>query len=81
MDRISTNVNRTLGFLKGSIGAEGAAVRAAACRALVRPRVECASTVWGPFTRACINKIEVVQGGPCAGSAAAVPRVPVCLTP
>ena len=63
IDRISTNANGALGFLKRNIKTKNTAVRAAACQTLVRPRVEYASTVWSPFAQAYIGGIEVVQRG------------------
>ena len=61
INRISTNANRTLGFLKRNIETKNTAIRAAAYQTLVRPQVEYASTVWSPFTQIYINKIEMVQ--------------------
>ena len=61
INRISTNANRTLGFLKRNIKTKNTAIRTAAYQTLVRPQVEYASTVWSPFTQTYINKIEMVQ--------------------
>ena len=61
INRISTNANRTLGFLKRNIKTKNTAIRTAAYQTLVRPQVEYASTVWSPFTQPYINKIEMVQ--------------------
>ena len=75
-NRISTNANRTLGFLKRNIKTKNTAIRTSAYQTLVRPQVEYASTVWSPFTHIYINKIEMVQGL-CAGSTATIPHMPV----
>ena len=61
INRISTNANRTLGFLKRNIKTKNTAIHTAAYQTLVRPQVEYASTVWSPFTQTYINKIEMVQ--------------------
>ena len=37
------------------------AIRTAAYQALVRPKVENASTLWNPFAQTYINKIEMFQ--------------------
>ena len=61
INRISTNANRTLGFLKRNIKTKNTAIRTSAYQTLVRPQVQYASTVWSPFTQTYINKIEMVQ--------------------
>ena len=61
INRISTNANRTLGFLKRNFETKNTAIRTAAYQTLVRLQVEYPSTVWSPFTRTNINKIEMVQ--------------------
>ena len=61
INRISTNANRTLGFLKRNIKTKNTAICTAAYQTLVRPQVKYASKVWSPFTQTYINKIEMVQ--------------------
>ena len=61
LNRISTNANRALGFLKRNIKTKNTAIRTAAYQTLVRPQVEYASTIWSHFTQTYINKIEMVQ--------------------
>ena len=61
INRISTNANRTLGFLKRNIKTKNTTIRTAAYQTLVRPQIEYTSTVWSPFTQTYINKIEMVQ--------------------
>ena len=61
INRISTNANRTLGFLKRNIKTKNTAIRTAVYQTLVHSPVEYASTVWSPFTQTYINKIEMVQ--------------------
>ena len=58
INRISTNANTTLGFLKRNIKTKNTAARTATYQTLVRPQVEYASTVWSPFTQTYINKTE-----------------------
>ena len=57
INRISANVNRTLGFFKRNMKIK----HTAAYTTLVRSQVEYASSVWSPYTRVSINKIEMVQ--------------------
>ena len=61
INRISTNANRTLGFLKRNNRTKNTAICTAAYQTLVRPQVEYASTIWSPFTQTYVNKIELVQ--------------------
>ena len=49
INRISTNANRTLGFLKRNIKTKNTAIRTAAYQTLARPQVEYASTSMEPF--------------------------------
>ena len=61
INRISTNANRTLGFLKRNMKTKNTAICTAAYQTLVHPQVEYSSTVWSPSTQTYINKIEMVQ--------------------
>ena len=61
INRISTNANRTLCFLKRNIKTKNTAICTAAYQTLVHPQVKYASTVWSPLTQTYINKTEMVQ--------------------
>jgi hypothetical protein len=57
----SSKANSTLGLLRRILGECGAAVKSRAYTSLVRPQLEYASTVWNPYTKRNINKVEMVQ--------------------
>ena len=57
----TSNANRTLGFLKRNIRVKNPCVREAAYQTLLRPQVEYASTIWSPYTKQGISKVEMVQ--------------------
>ena len=61
INRISSNANKTLAFLKRNLRTKKPDVREAAHKSLIRPQVEYASTVWSPYTKKGIKKIEMVQ--------------------
>lgn len=61
INRITTNANKTLGFLKRNILTKNEKVRELAYKTLVRPQVEYASSIWSPHTKTQINKVEMVQ--------------------
>ncbi len=61
INRITNSANRTLGFLKRNITTKNEKVRELAYKTLIRPQVEYASTVWSPYTKQNINKVEMVQ--------------------
>ena len=61
INRITSNVNRTLGFLKRNTRFKTPGVREAAYQTLLRPRVEYASTIRSPYTKQGISKVEMVQ--------------------
>jgi hypothetical protein len=61
IDRITNNANKSLGFIKRNITTHNKKVRELAYKSLVRPQVEYASTVWSPWTKTAINKVERVQ--------------------
>ena len=48
-------------FLKRNLRTKNPDVREAAYKSLIRPQVEYASTVWSPYTKKGIKKIEKVQ--------------------
>ena len=61
ISRITTNANKTLGFLKRNITTKNENVKELAYKSLVRPQVEYASSVWSPYTKTGIHKVEKVQ--------------------
>ena len=61
INRITTNSNRTLGFLKRNIRIKHEKVRSLAYKTLVRPQLEYASSVWSPHTQVNTHKLEMVQ--------------------
>ena len=77
INRISTNANRTLGFLKRNIKTKNTAIGTAAYQTLVCPEVEYTATVWSPFNHTYINRLKWSKEGPCAGSTATIPHMPV----
>ena len=61
VNRITANASKSLGFLKRNIKTKHPGIREAAYKATVRPQVEYASSVWSPYTKKDINKVEMVQ--------------------
>ena len=53
--------NRTLGFLRRNLKIGSKSIKERTYKALVRPVLEYASTVWDPYTEENIKKIESVQ--------------------
>ena len=61
MSQITSQANRTLGFVKRNVRTKNQSVKESVYRTLVRPQAEYASTVWNPYTKQKIQKIEMVQ--------------------
>ena len=61
IQRISCTANRTLGFVKRNIRTKNKEIRETAYKALVRPQVEYASSIWSRYTQKNIDKLEMVQ--------------------
>ena len=61
INRTTANASKSLGHLKRNILTKNPAIREAAYKTIVRPQVEYASSVWSPYTKKDINKIEMVQ--------------------
>ena len=61
ISRITTNANRTLGFIKRNVTCKHEKVKSTAYNALVRPQLEYSSSVWSPHTQTNIHKLEMVQ--------------------
>ena len=61
IQRISSNANKSLGYIKRSIRPTHPGIREAAYKTLVRPQFEYGSTVSSPYTQSNIHKVEMVQ--------------------
>ena len=61
MNRITSNANKSLGFIKRNIKTKHKGVREAAYKTIVSPQLEYASTTWSPYTQNQSQKIEMVQ--------------------
>ena len=61
IQNITTSASRSLGFLKGSIRSKNPELREMAYKTLVRPLVEYSSSVWSPYTKSKITRLEMVQ--------------------
>lgn len=60
-DTITSKANSTLGLLKRILGECTSEVKSRAYTCLIRPQLEYSSSVWNPYTKRNINKIEMVQ--------------------
>jgi myo-inositol-hexaphosphate 3-phosphohydrolase len=58
---ITNKANRTLGFLRRNLQINHPQLKTTAYNSLVRPSVEYATTVWDPYTKGNIRKVEMVQ--------------------
>jgi len=61
IDNTYSKANRTLGFLRRNLRVCSSKTKELAYKALVRPVVEYASSVWDPHTNRDISKIEKIQ--------------------
>ena len=61
ISRITSNANRSLGFIKRNVITKNEKVKELAYKSLVRPQVEYASTIWSPYTKTNIDKVEMIQ--------------------
>ena len=61
INNITAKTNKTLGFLRRNLKIPSIRIKEQAYQTLVRQLVEYASTVWNPYTKTEINKIEAVQ--------------------
>jgi hypothetical protein len=61
INNITAKANKTLGFLRRNLKIPSIRIKKQAYQTLVRPLVEYASTVWNPYMKTEINKIEAVQ--------------------
>ena len=61
VNRITSNAMKSLGYLKRNIKPNHSGKREAAYKTIVRPQLEYASTVWSPYTKKDIYKVEMIQ--------------------
>ena len=61
INNITAKANKTLGFLRRNLKIPSIRIKEQAYQTLVRTLVEYASTVWNPYAKTEINKIEAVQ--------------------
>ena len=61
INRVTANASKSLGFLKRNIKTKHPGIREAAYKTTVRPQVEYASSVWSPYAKKDIHKVEMVQ--------------------
>ena len=61
VNNITNKANKSLGFIKRNIKTRHIKTRELAYKTIVRPQVEYAPSVWDPYTKDQINKIENVQ--------------------
>jgi hypothetical protein len=64
INNICGKANKTLGFLRRNLNIGSTSVKEQAYKALVRPSLEYACSVWDPNIKSDINKIEMVQRKP-----------------
>ena len=61
IDNVTTKANKSLGFIRRNMRGCKPSVKDVAYKAIVRPTLEYAATVWDPYTNQHINSIEMVQ--------------------
>lgn len=61
IDNITSNGNKSLGFIKRNIKVVNTAIKSRAFQALVRPKLEYSCSVWDPHTKDQQQKLERVQ--------------------
>lgn len=61
INSITANASKSLGFLKRNLKTSNTNIKSQAYQALVRPKLEYASSVWDPHTADQQNKLEMVQ--------------------
>ena len=61
IQNITTSASRSLGFLKRNIRSKNPELREMAYKTLVRPLVEYSSSVWSPYTKSNVARLEMVQ--------------------
>ena len=61
ISNICNKANRNLSFIRRNLNIASTSVKETVYKSLVRPTVEYASTVWDPYEKGDINKLEMVQ--------------------
>ena len=61
IQNITTSASQSLGFLKRNLRSQNPALREMAYKTLVRPLVEYSSSVWSPYTKSSVDKLEMIQ--------------------
>ena len=61
VNNIVNKGNRSLGFLKRNIRIKSHDLRSKAYKAIVRPTLEYASSIWDPYTKKNTNAIKMIQ--------------------
>ena len=61
INKITAKANSSLGFVKRNIKVKSPKIRECAYKTLVRPQLEYASTIFDPYTKSNIDKLEKVQ--------------------
>ena len=61
IDNVTTKANKSLGFIRRNMRGCKPLVKDVAYKAIVRPTLEYAATIWDPYTNQHINSIEMVQ--------------------
>ena len=63
----TANASKSLGYLKRNILTKNPAIREAADKTIVRPKVEYASSVWSPYTKKILTKLKWFNDGQLGG--------------
>jgi hypothetical protein len=61
IEAVTSKANKSLAFLRRNLKISSPALKSTAFKALIRPHLEYASTVWDPHTIKNISKLEAVQ--------------------
>ena len=61
IDKTTKKGNSTIGFLRRNLKVRNEEVKAMAYKTLVRPTLEYCASVWSPYTKTQIKKLEMVQ--------------------
>jgi hypothetical protein len=61
IDNITSNGNKSLGYLKRNLQISNPEVKSWAYQALVRPKLEYSCSIWDPYTHDNINKLEMIK--------------------
>lgn len=61
ISNITCTANKTLGFIRRNLKINSKKIKEQAYKSLVRPTLEYACTVWDPYQKGDINKLEMVQ--------------------